>query len=65
MSQNNPKSYCFMARKDLPCVKTKVAKKHLPFYECDLCIWRIKSEEPRHIKSLEKMFEKYGSKQWK
>ena len=60
----DPINFCFMARKSQPCVKVKVAKKHLKHYECEKCIWRIESENPRSLKALEKIYEKYGSKTW-
>ena len=60
----DPKSYCFMALKDLACIKTKVAKKHLAHYECEKCIWRIHSHTSRELESLEKVFQKYGDREW-
>ncbi len=54
MSDKDPYIFCFMARKSQPCVKSKVAKKHLKYYECEKCIWRISSEDPRHLNSLER-----------
>jgi len=65
MTKEDPKVYCYMARKGLACVKLIVAKRHLPHYECEKCIWRVNSEEPRHLRTLDKMFEKYGNKEWK
>ena len=38
MTQKTPKEYCYLARNSKPCVKSKISKKHLPYYECDLCI---------------------------
>ncbi|MHA1436124.1 MAG: hypothetical protein ACTSPD_00980 [Promethearchaeota archaeon] len=64
MSKKDIKNYCFMARKNLPCVKSKVAQKHLVHYKCEKCIWRIQSNTIKHLNSLEKMFEKYGNKTW-
>jgi len=64
MLDNDPKTYCFLIRNSQTCVKTKVAKKHLPYYECEKCIWRIKSEDIRHLNSLKKIYEKYGKKKW-
>ena len=60
----NPITYCFMARKHQPCMKVKVAKKHLKHYECEKCIWRIESENPRSMKALERIYKKYGNKTW-
>lgn len=65
MSKEDPKIYCFLARRDLPCIKISVAKRHLPYYDCEKCIWRIHSEDDRNLKSLEKIFQKYGEKMWK
>jgi len=64
MISKDPAKYCFMIRNGQPCVKTKVDKKHLPYYECEKCVFRIKSEEPRHLKSLQRNYEKYGNKTW-
>jgi len=60
----DPINFCFMARKGQPCVKVRVEKKHLKHYECEKCIWRIESENPRTLKSLERIYKKYGSKTW-
>lgn len=60
----DPKTFCFMARKGQPCVKVRVEKKHLKYYECEKCIWRIESENPRTLQSLERIYKKYGSKTW-
>ena len=60
----DPIKFCFMARKGQPCVKVKVAKKHLKHYECEKCIWRIESENQRTLQSLERIYKKYGSKTW-
>ena len=65
MTKKASETYCFMIRKGKPCVKTTVAQKHLSYYECEKCIWRIRSEDPRHLKSLQRVFEKYGKKTWK
>lgn len=59
MTQKKSSDYCFLARNNKPCTKSTISKKHLPYYECDLCIWRIQSEDPRHLKTLEKLYEKY------
>jgi hypothetical protein len=64
MSDKDPKTYCYLIRNHQSCVKTRVAKKHLPYYECEKCVWRIKSEDPRHLNSLQKIYEKYGNKTW-
>jgi hypothetical protein len=64
MNEANPSKFCFMIRKGNPCVKSKVAKKHLPYYECDKCIWHIKSEDERHLNSLNRLYQKYGHKKW-
>ena len=64
MDDKDPKLFCFMIRNGKPCVKTLVAKKHLPHYECEKCIWRIKSEKPRHLNALKILFEKYGNSTW-
>lgn len=64
MKSDDSKIYCFMIRNGQLCVKTKVAKEHLPYYECEKCVWRIKSEDPRHLKSLQRIYEKYGNKTW-
>jgi len=60
----DPRTYCFMIRKGRQCIKTKVAEIHLPFYECEKCIWRIQSEDHRYLASLEKIYQKYGDKIW-
>ena len=65
MNDDNPHEYCFMIRNGRSCVKTKVAKRHLKHYECEKCVWRIHSEDPRHLNSLKTIFEKYGNKNWK
>jgi hypothetical protein len=64
MTENNPINYCFLNRKGQTCVKARVAKIHLKHYECEKCIWRIQSEDPRHLKALERIYEKYGTKIW-
>ena len=62
--EKSPKEYCYLALKDLPCVKNKVKKTHLPHYEYEKCIWRIPSHNSRTLKSLEKLFQKYGGQTW-
>jgi len=47
-------------RSGQPCIKAQISKKHLPFYECELCIWRIRSDNPRHLKSLQRIYDKYN-----
>ena len=64
MVEKEPKTYCYLIRNGKKCVKATVAKKHLPYYECDKCIWRIRSEDPRHLDSLRKIYEKYGIRRW-
>ena len=56
--------YCYMARKGKPCVKDNMAKKHLKYHECEKCLWRIQSENPKDIDALEMIYKKYGSKTW-
>jgi len=58
------KSYCFLARKGKVCVKTKVDKKHLPYYECEKCIWHIHENNSQEIQTLERLYEKYGNTTW-
>lgn len=58
-------SYCFLARKGKVCIKTKVDKKHLPYYECEKCIWHIHGESSREMQALERLFNKYGTVEWK
>ena len=60
----DPKTFCFMARKGQPCVKNNIAKIHLKHHECEKCIWRVESENPRTLQSLERIYKKYGSKTW-
>ena len=62
MIKEDPHSYCFMIRKGKPCIKIIISKEHLPYYECNKCIWRIKSKDPRHLKSLDKIYETYRNK---
>lgn len=64
MSEKESSEYCFLIRNGNSCIKTKVAKQHLPYYECEKCIWRIRSEDPKHLASLQKIFEKYGKRTW-
>ena len=59
MTEKKPIDYCYLIRSSQPCIKTQISKKHLPYYECELCIWRIRSDNPRHLKSLQKIYEKY------
>ena len=59
MTQKTPKEYCYLAKISKPCVKSKISEKHLPYHECDLCIWRIHSEALQHIKDIKKLYEKY------
>lgn len=35
MTQKTPKDYCYLARNSKLYVKSKISKKHLPYYECD------------------------------
>ncbi len=55
---------CYLIRNGRNCAKTKVAKKHLPYYECEKCIWRIHSEDEHHLNSLKRLFDKYKEKKW-
>ena len=64
MTPKNPIKFCFMIRNGKSCVKTKVAKKHLAYYECEKCVWRVQSEDLRHLKSLQRIYDKYGKKSW-
>lgn len=64
MDEKDPKTFCYMIRKGIPCVKTKVAKRHLEHYQCESCIWRIHSEGSRHLNALKVLFEKYSDKKW-
>jgi len=64
MNHKDPARYCFMIRNGQLCVKNKVAKKHLPYHKCEKCIWRINSEDPRHLNSLKRIYEKYGKRTW-
>ncbi len=59
MTQKTPKDYCYLARNNKPCIKSKISEQHLLYYKCDLCIWRIHSEAPQHLKNLKKLYEKY------
>ncbi|MBD3254322.1 MAG: hypothetical protein GF383_04475 [Candidatus Lokiarchaeota archaeon] len=64
MTGSNPSEFCYMIRKGQKCVKSLVSKKHLAYYECEKCIWRMKSNDPRYLKSMEKLFEMYGNTKW-
>ncbi|TFG29598.1 MAG: hypothetical protein EU532_02845 [Promethearchaeota archaeon] len=64
MKLDDPRKYCFMIRNGQSCVKNQVAKEHLPYYECEKCVWRIQSEDPKYLKSLQRIYEKYGNKTW-
>ncbi len=59
MAEKKPIDYCYLIRNSQPCVKAQISKKHLPYYECELCIWRIHSDNPRHLKTLQRIYEKY------
>jgi hypothetical protein len=59
MTPKTPKDYCYLARNSKSCIKLKISKKYLPYYECALCIWRIRSETTQHIKNLKKLYERY------
>jgi len=58
-------SFCFLERKGMPCVKSQIDKKHLPYYACEKCIWHIHMNNDREIKALERLFEKYGMQGYK
>ena len=55
----NINSFCFLERKGIPCIKSQIDKKHLPYYECEKCIWHIHGNIVREINALERLFEKY------
>lgn len=64
MDKDNPKRFCYLIRNGKQCVKNSVDKKHLAYYECEKCIWRVRSEDSKHLDSLKKIYEKYGTKRW-
>lgn len=58
MTEKKPIDYCYLIRSSQPCIKTQISKKHLPYYECELFIRRIRSDNPRYLKNLQRIYEK-------